>query len=423
MIVDKLINSIFQSAISGEILNDFKSEPTNDPQRPFTIPDTWEWIQLKDLGEFVRGSGIKRNDTSSSGTQCIRYGEIYTTYNYSFTKAVSFVPDNIAKNCKEAHKNDLLFTLTGESEYEIAKTITYLGEDRLVIGGDMALFTNHNQNPMYLTSFMYSPFAINYKAKNCTGKMIIHTSIVKIQEMYIPLPPLDVQNKIVNKIELILKKLNEVKPLELEIINVKRDFTQRLINSILKSAFEGELVKFNLDDCETNELNKIAEISTGNSISESDKKNKFCNEEYEYDFIATKDLLFDHTFNYDTGVHIPATETKFKKAKCNDILMCIEGGSAGKKIGMLDREVCYGNKLCKFSTDVLYPKFLYYYLQSPQFKSFFNDSLTGLIGGVSINKIKKVEITYPKYDIQVKLVNRIDEILYICNDIENLVKE
>lgn len=43
----------------------------------------------------------------------------------------------------------------------------------------------------------YSPFAINYKAQNCTGKMLIHTSISKVQDMYIPLPPLKEQEKIV----------------------------------------------------------------------------------------------------------------------------------------------------------------------------------------------------------------------------------
>ena len=64
-----------------------------------------------------------------------------------------------------------------------------------------------------------------------------------------------------------------------------------------------------------------------------------------------KDLEFNHTFNYDNGIKIPFDENGFKYARENDILICIEGGSAGKKIGILNETVCYGNKLCRFSTN------------------------------------------------------------------------
>ena len=144
-----------------------------------------------------------------------------------------------------------------------------------------------------------------------------------------------------------------------------------------------------------------------------------------YNYIGTKDLNFDHTFIYDNGVKIPFEEQGFKYAKADDILMCIEGGSAGKKIGILSEKVCFGNKLCKFSilTDDLLPKFLYYYLQSPVFLRNFYENLSGIIGGVSINKIKKIHIKYPPVPEQQAIIDRIDSLLLLCSDIEKLVKE
>ena len=45
------------------------------------------WVKKK-LGEiakdFYRGSGIRRDQITASGYPCIRYGEIYTTYNIAF---------------------------------------------------------------------------------------------------------------------------------------------------------------------------------------------------------------------------------------------------------------------------------------------------------------------------------------------------
>lgn len=88
-----------------------------------------------------------------------------------------------------------------------------------------------------------------------------------------------------------------------------------------------------------------------------------------YNYIATKDLEFSHSFVYENGVKIPYDEKGFKYAEPSDILMCIEGGSAGKKIGILSEKVCFGNKLCRFGliSDRILPKYLYYYLQSPVF--------------------------------------------------------
>ena len=423
MIVEKLMNSVFQSAIKGELLGNFKSESTNDNDKPFTIPNTWRWVKFKDIGTFARGNGIKRSDIVQKGVPCIRYGEIYTSYKYKFNKAISFISEEKAITLKQAKKNDLLFTLTGESEYEIAKTITYLGDEKLFIGGDMGLFTNHNENPLYLTYYMYSSFAIKYKAKTCTGKMIIHTSISKLEEMYVPLPPIEEQNKIVEKIENILTKLDEIKPLEIKITRLKQELPNKLFNSVLYSAFNGKLINSDINRWSSDKLVNVANIMTGNSISEADKKHRYTNPNNSYNFISTKDLMLDHKFNYDTDIYIPKNETKFKTANINDILMCIEGGSAGKKIGILEQKVCYGNKLCKFSTTKLNPKFLYYFLLSPQFKSFFYDKMTGLIGGVGINKIKNIEIKYPSLEIQNKIVEKLEQLELECNELEKLVLE
>ena len=33
---------------------------------PFDIPDSWEWVRIRSLGEIVRGSGIKRTEVFSN---------------------------------------------------------------------------------------------------------------------------------------------------------------------------------------------------------------------------------------------------------------------------------------------------------------------------------------------------------------------
>jgi type I restriction enzyme S subunit len=172
-----------------------------DDEIPFDVPENWAWTRLGSIGTFIRGSGIKRTETQSTGVPCVRYGEIYTTYNISMTGAVSFVDDVLAEQSKPIVLGDLLLTLTGENKEEIGKTVAFMGNERTVIGGDLATFTNHRQNPMYLSYLMNSPYAIQQKALLGTGDIIVHISCDKLSSIFAPLPPFAEQRRIVERIE------------------------------------------------------------------------------------------------------------------------------------------------------------------------------------------------------------------------------
>lgn len=91
-------------------------------------------------------------------------------------------------------------------------------------------------------------------------------------------------------------------------------------------------------------IKKIAEIGTvfnGNSINAKVKKEKYTNlEESGYPYIATKDISYESVIDYDNGVKIPDKDkSSFKIASKNTILICAEGGSAGRKIAFTDRSL------------------------------------------------------------------------------------
>ena len=158
-------------------------------------------VRLGDLGQMTRGRGIKKSDVISGGKPCIRYGEIYTSFNFILDAPRSFVSDEIYENSVRIKTGDLVFTLTGENREEIAKTIAYLGEDEIAAGGDLAVWSNHRCNPKYLSYLMYSSPLIHEKAIASNGQIIVHASVKKLQNISIPLPSLDIQREIVAKLE------------------------------------------------------------------------------------------------------------------------------------------------------------------------------------------------------------------------------
>lgn len=157
-------------------------------------------------------------------------------------------------------------------------------------------------------------------------------------------------------------------------------------------------------------LGVVCSIYTGNSINEQAKQRKYTNLPSGYSYIATKDIDYTSEVNYDNGVKIPFSETGFKLAPKSSTLLCIEGGSAGRKIAFTTQEVCFVNKLCAFvpNIDVLDAKFVFYFLQTPLFKRVFANKVAGLIGGVSTSKLKNMSIAYPPLKEQKKLVRQLD---------------
>ena len=158
-------------------------------------------------------------------------------------------------------------------------------------------------------------------------------------------------------------------------------------------------------------LGSIANIYTGNSINETEKATKYTNLPEGRNFIATKDVNFDCSICYNNGVKIPESESKFRVAPEKTILLCIEGGSAGRKIGITQEEVCFGNKLCAFIPYIMKNEFLFYFLQTSVFTSIFKSNVNGIIGGVSINKIKEIIIPLPPLEEQKRIVAKIEELL------------
>ena len=189
--------------------------------------------------------------------------------------------------------------------------------------------------------------------------------------------------------------------------------------AILQAAMQGSLTDSDSESWDESKIGDVCELCTGNSISENVKKAKYMKVVEGRNYIGTKDLLFGHSFNYENGVKIPFDETNFRIANRGDILLCIEGGSAGRKIGILEEDVNYGNKLCRFSpNNKLNNRFLYFYIQSPLFQEQFSNSMTGIIGGVSIKKIKAITIRHPDIAEQKRIVEKVDELMARVADLE-----
>lgn len=164
----------------------------------------------------------------------------------------------------------------------------------------------------------------------------------------------------------------------------------------------------------------VASLYTGNSIKDENKSlyEDFIN---AIPYISTKDIdVVFNTINYENGLYIKNNDYSFVRANKNDILMCIEGGSAGRKKARLDKTVCFVNKLCCFHATKINSLFLYYLLNSPHYEEEFKFNISGLIGGVSKNKLENFIFPYPMFEEQQKISAYLDD---KCTKIDSIIEK
>lgn len=162
------------------------------------------------------------------------------------------------------------------------------------------------------------------------------------------------------------------------------------------------------EDWEVRKLGNLSNLYTGNSIKDNEKDN-YTDNLNSIPYIATKDVNNNHTINYKNGMYVKEDDLSFKIALKDSTLICIEGGSAGTKIAYLDQDVTFGNKLCAVYSEFVSNKYLYYYILSPCFNNSFNSRITGLIPGVTLSEMSKIEVVIPPATKQYKIVKALDE--------------
>ena len=236
----------------------------------------------------------------------------------------------------------------------------------------------------------------------------------QFSNIVVPIPPIEEQDAIVEFLDWQVSKINKAIESYKQQIKLVEERKQTEINEeILREIDYNDLIGLRHGDEEIDvpngwilcALKYKANIYNGNSMS-----NK---EDYETEttipYIATKDIdSATGLANYKNGLYVPEN-SDFKRAPVGSTLLCIEGGSAGRKKTLVTKETAFVNKLCAFVSKDIDSKYLYYYICSDAFAEQFRVNMTGLIGGVSISTIKRLLILVPPKNEQIKIAEVLDQ--------------
>ena len=203
-LIDEIKNKALKSLTEAKALFQSALAEAMEPK------EGWEEKTLGEIAtEMYRGSGIKRDQITPIGYPCLRYGEIYTTYNYSFSECISHTNESIISPKKYFEKGDILFAITGESVEDIGKCIAYTGKEKCLLGGDIVAM-KHNQYPQFLAYALSTKEAIRQKGLGKVKLKVVHTNIPALKTIRIYLPNFPTQKRIVSHLDKLSSKVRAI---------------------------------------------------------------------------------------------------------------------------------------------------------------------------------------------------------------------
>lgn len=364
-------------------------------KRGKAFPTGWTLKKLGDLGVFLKGKGILKEELSATGLPCIRYGEIYTTHDLRIKRFQSFINRKVAMDSERIYHNDILFAGSGETLEEIGKAVAYTGNEEAYAGGDVIILRiEKGAHAEYLSYALNTDIANRQKRRLGQGHSVVHIYGRDLAELRLPLPSEPEQRKIANILSTWDRAIEKTEQLIAQKQQLKKGLMQQLLTGkvrfkeFVKSKKFNGLSKGGVEfDWASGHLGNSIDLVSGQHL-----------ESAEYHHVAGNGIPYftgPTDFTNSIGEVRKWTNKTTKTAKNGSVLVTVKGSGVGQVHKLsLGRSVAIGRQLMAATGKRTDNDFLFFVLldKANQLELL---SRGNLIPGVTRNDILTLKVFLP----------------------------
>ena len=190
----------------------------------------WEKCKLGDIATLTKGSGISKDQRSATGTPCILYGELYTTYKSEVIDYVVSKTDISDKNLVRSCSNDIIIPSSRETAIDISTARCVLSPD-VLLGGDLNIIRLKDGDGRFF-SYQLNGVRKHDIAKIAQGVSVVHLYGESIKGLTVSFPSNKEQQKISTLLSLIDERIATQSKLIEDLKKLKSAIIDYAINSL-----------------------------------------------------------------------------------------------------------------------------------------------------------------------------------------------
>ncbi len=462
-LVQKIKNEKKQLVKEGKIKKEKPFDKIEEDEKPFDVPDNWEWIRFGDLGSYRKGpfgsaltkaifvpkseNTVKVYEQKNAIQKDVYLGEYYITREYFESKMKGFElsPGDIIVSCA----GTIGETYVMPDEFEQGIINQALMQMKLMPSVDVEYF------------LMYFDFILKKTArKSSKGSAIKNIPpFAELKNYVVPLPPLEEQKRIVAKIEELMPYVDKYDVAYSEVEELNKKFPEDMQKSILQYAIQGKLVEQRKEDGTAEDLYKQIQEEKKKLIKEGKiKKTKALPEisEDEIPFDIPENWKWVRLGDVSKNIHYGYTASAQEKGNCKllritdiqnnsvewesvpfcnvkdkdfetyglnnrDIMIARTGGTIGKTyiVDSLNERAVFASYLIRvIPVENINEVFLKKFMESPLYWMQLKAGSMGT-GQPNVNgtTLSKLLLPLPPLEEQKRIVEELDKILPYTNQL------
>ena len=352
----------------------------------------YETVCFSDIATLVRGVNYKKQQQTTFRTaNIILPADNITLEGDLKVQKEIYVDDTVTlSDDKRLQKNDIFICMSSGSKEHIGK-VAFIDQDtKYYAGGFMGIIRVNMQRclPKFLYYYLNYSMKFREEIKLLTQGANINNISSTINSIEIPLPPIDVQERIITEL----------------------DGYQQVVNGA-RSVLSNYRPKLS---CSTATYKTLDEIAT---FRPSKDEIKALPGDTDVSFVPMASLnTFDASFEAVETRKLTDVSSGFTYFRNNDILLakitpCFENGKAGIAHN-LKNGIGFGSTeyiVIRADESVVYPEWIFYYINTREFIDGGKPFMTGTAGQqrIDINYVKQYQIPVPSLEEQKMLLDEI----------------
>ena len=371
-------------------------------------PNGVEYRTLGTLGEFYGGlSGKNKNDFNNGNAKYITYMNIYKNIKVN-KNDLEKVKINKGEKQNKVEYGDVLFTGSSENLEECGLSSVFADniDDDIYLNSfcfGLKFYNREMFNPEFL-KYLFRSHKLRKKIiKTASGVTRFNVSKKKMENVSIPVPPIEVQNEIVR----ILDKFTELEEELEEELEARKKQYEYYSEELLSDSSENKYVSLG-------SLTKVITKGTTPSKFQRDGVNFIKTEAFDGTTINKSKLTY-----ISEEIH----NTKLKRSILveNDILFTIAGATIGK-MAIVTKDILPANTnqalaIIRLNENVNI-KYIKYILQSSYMKKYIKKCVKGSAQpNLNLQQLNEFSVPYPSNEKQIKIANMLEKFEKISSDI------
>ena len=233
-----------------EISKEIELEEITENIIPFEIPETWSWERLGKLFYIERGASPRPIasyiTTDENGVNWIKIGDTVPGEKYVNSTKEKITLEG-AKKSRKVKKGDFIFSNSMSFGRPYILNIDGYIHDGWNVIHNIEVVNPDNSITKFNTDYLYYVLSSNLLQKQIVSKadggVVKNIRSNELRNLIIPIPPIEEQQRIVDRIEELMIKIDDYEKVENKMEELKNNFPMDLRDSILHAAMQGKLTE------------------------------------------------------------------------------------------------------------------------------------------------------------------------------------